>query len=233
MRRLWARRCQESAQVRLHTQRPPEMAMQHLQKGCRRNQRHGFPRQTARRADDHRVLCDVGRTKFARRHPPRQRHQGRNSHCLARRGCTTDGTDRRGAAQGSQNEPRATRCLMDLRLPQRRKKGVPEEDERGTFWRGTAIETETRLRVGRAIAKTEEEVAQKMMEQIKERGHQEAPPAIATDGKGAYREAMVETWGPRPTRERQWIAAEPETTTRGLAVRTSRQTSRRRPSRAS
>jgi len=122
---------------------------------------------------------------------------------------------------------------MDLRLPQRRKKGVPEEDERGTFWRGTAIETETRLRVGRAIAKTEEEVAQKMMEQIKERGHQEAPPAIATDGKGAYREAMVETWGPRPTRERQWIAAEPETTTRGLAVRTSRQTSRRRPSRAS
>ena len=36
------------------------------------------------------------------------------------------------------------------------------------------------------------------MEQIKERGHQEAPPAIATDGKGAYREAMVETWGKVP-----------------------------------
>jgi hypothetical protein len=32
-----------------------------------------------------------------------------------------------------------------------------------------------------------------VMEQIKERGHQEAPPAIATDGKDAYREAMVET----------------------------------------
>lgn len=37
-----------------------------------------------------------------------------------------------------------------------------------------------------------------MMEQIKERGHQQAPPAIATDGKGAYREAMVETWGQVP-----------------------------------
>lgn len=36
------------------------------------------------------------------------------------------------------------------------------------------------------------------MEQIKERGHPEAPPAIATDGKGAYREAMVETWGKVP-----------------------------------
>lgn len=37
-----------------------------------------------------------------------------------------------------------------------------------------------------------------MMEQIKERGHPAAPPAIATDGKGAYREAMVETWGEVP-----------------------------------
>lgn len=36
------------------------------------------------------------------------------------------------------------------------------------------------------------------MEQIKERGHQETPPGIATDGKGAYREAMVETWGKVP-----------------------------------
>src|ERR1043165_6967432 len=37
-----------------------------------------------------------------------------------------------------------------------------------------------------------------MMAQIKERGHQEAPPALATDGKGAYREALVETWGEVP-----------------------------------
>lgn len=39
------------------------------------------------------------------------------------------------------------------------------------------------------------------MEQIKQRGHQGAPPAIATDGKGAYREAMVETWGKVPARK--------------------------------
>jgi len=36
------------------------------------------------------------------------------------------------------------------------------------------------------------------MGQIKERGHPEAPPAIATDGKDGYREAMVETWGKAP-----------------------------------
>ena len=39
------------------------------------------------------------------------------------------------------------------------------------------------------------------MQQIKERGHPEAPPAIATDGKGAYREALVETWGKVPARK--------------------------------
>ena len=36
------------------------------------------------------------------------------------------------------------------------------------------------------------------MAQIKARGHPERPPAIATDGRGAYREAMVETWGKVP-----------------------------------
>ncbi|NOT61481.1 MAG: hypothetical protein HOP19_14785 [Acidobacteria bacterium] len=60
---------------------------------------------------------------------------------------------------------------MDLRRPQGRKKGLPEEEERGTFWRGTALETDTRLRIGRAIGKTEEEVAPALMAQIKERGH--------------------------------------------------------------
>ena len=38
-----------------------------------------------------------------------------------------------------------------------------------------------------------------MMGQINDHGHREAPPAIATDGKGAYRAAMVETWGKVPS----------------------------------
>jgi hypothetical protein len=57
---------------------------------------------------------------------------------------------------------------------------------------------DTRLRVGRAIGKTEEEVAHALMAQLKERGHPDAPPAIATDGKGDYRTALVETWGEVP-----------------------------------
>ena len=57
---------------------------------------------------------------------------------------------------------------------------------------------DTRLRVGRAIGKTEEEVAHELMAQLKERGHPEQPPAMATDGKGDYRTALVETWGAVP-----------------------------------
>ena len=58
---------------------------------------------------------------------------------------------------------------------------------------------ETRLRVGRAIAKTEEEVAPQLMKQVKRHQQHEKPPALATDGKGAYREAMLSTWGKVPT----------------------------------
>ena len=57
---------------------------------------------------------------------------------------------------------------------------------------------DTRLRVGRSIGKNECEVAMALMAQLKDRGHPDAPPAIATDGKGSYREAMVETWGQVP-----------------------------------
>jgi hypothetical protein len=57
---------------------------------------------------------------------------------------------------------------------------------------------DTRLRVGRAIGKTEEEVAHDLMTQLKQRGHPQTPPALATDGKGDYRTAMVNTWGQVP-----------------------------------
>src|SRR2546423_2163405 len=80
----------------------------------------------------------------------------------------------------------------------REKKGKLEEEARGTFWRGTAIDMETRLRVGRAIAKTEEEVAPQLMQQVKRHAPEAPPPAMSTDGKGAYREAMLKTWGKVP-----------------------------------
>src|SRR2546429_603059 len=73
-----------------------------------------------------------------------------------------------------------------------------EETTRGTFWSGTVIDTKTRLRVGRAIEKTEEEVAQDLMKQVKRYAPDAGPPALVTDGKGAYREAMLKTWGKVP-----------------------------------
>jgi hypothetical protein len=87
---------------------------------------------------------------------------------------------------------------VDLCGPQRGKRGRAEEDEKGTFWRGTLIDSDTRLRVGRAIGKDEDEVAAEIFEQLKERGHPDAPPPLASDGQGAYRQQMVETWGQVP-----------------------------------
>ncbi len=57
---------------------------------------------------------------------------------------------------------------------------------------------DTRLRVGRAIAKTEEAVAPQLMHQVKRHAPEAPPPAMATDGKGAYREAMLQAWGKVP-----------------------------------
>ncbi len=60
------------------------------------------------------------------------------------------------------------------------------------------MDMDTRLRVGRAIGKTEEAVAHALMAQLKGHGHPDHPPAMATDGKGDYRTALVETWGQVP-----------------------------------
>jgi hypothetical protein len=60
------------------------------------------------------------------------------------------------------------------------------------------MELDSRLRVGRAIAKTEEETAVQLMAQVKKHSPDGGPPAMATDGKGGYRQAMVQTWGQVP-----------------------------------
>src|SRR5260370_29947035 len=57
---------------------------------------------------------------------------------------------------------------------------------------------DSRLRVGHAIGKTEKEIAPELMKQVKMHAPDEGPPAMSSDGKGAYREAMLETWGKVP-----------------------------------
>ena len=54
---------------------------------------------------------------------------------------------------------------------------------------------DTRLRVGRSIAKTESEGALEVMQQIKERYCPKHPPAFATDGHLGYPIAITVTWG--------------------------------------
>jgi hypothetical protein len=57
---------------------------------------------------------------------------------------------------------------------------------------------ESRLRIGCAIGKAEEEIAPKLMEQVKMHAPDQGPPALSSDGKGAYPKAMLETWGKVP-----------------------------------
>ena len=53
---------------------------------------------------------------------------------------------------------------------------------------------DSRLRIGSAIGKSEEEIAPELMEQVKMHAPDEGPPALSSDGKGAYPDAMLKTW---------------------------------------
>jgi hypothetical protein len=57
---------------------------------------------------------------------------------------------------------------------------------------------DSRLRIGSAIGKSEEEIAPKLMQQVKMHAPDEGPPALSSDGKDAYPQAMLETWGKVP-----------------------------------
>ncbi len=59
------------------------------------------------------------------------------------------------------------------------------------------IDMDSRLRLGCVVMKTESEAALLLMRALKG-AHPEEPPAIATDAKGGYEDAMRETWGKRP-----------------------------------
>ena len=57
------------------------------------------------------------------------------------------------------------------------------------------IEIETRLRVGRGIAKTEQEASAQALRQLKRRGHPERLPPLISDGFGSNREAILLVYG--------------------------------------
>lgn len=62
----------------------------------------------------------------------------------------------------------------------------------------TLLETDTRLRVARAIEKTEAEGSLQLMHTLKRRGHRDKPPPVVSDGGSGCADAMVEVWGEVP-----------------------------------
>ena len=71
--------------------------------------------------------------------------------------------------------------------------------EKGEYWRCTALEPDTRLRVGRGIAATESEAAQDLWRQVQgATAHHTSPPPVLSDGWGGHREALVEIYGQVP-----------------------------------
>jgi len=56
----------------------------------------------------------------------------------------------------------------------------------------------TRLRVGRGLAKTETEASIQALSLLKKRSQSDHPPALASDGWGGHREALLEVYGQVP-----------------------------------
>jgi hypothetical protein len=78
------------------------------------------------------------------------------------------------------------------------KKGYPETEKSGQFFRSTMIDTGSRLRAARGFGKTETEASAAVFRKLKERGHPDGPPPTVSDGWGGIREAMVEVYGKVP-----------------------------------
>jgi hypothetical protein len=78
--------------------------------------------------------------------------------------------------------------------------GNPDEGEgmlirqRG-FMGSLPIEVTSHLLVGRRIAQTETAASIELLQQLKRRGHPDAPPPLVSDGWGGHRDALLEVYG--------------------------------------
>lgn len=73
---------------------------------------------------------------------------------------------------------------------------------KGEYWRCTALEPDTRLRVGRGIAATESAAAQVLWRRLQHQtAHRTSPPPVLSDGWGGHREALVAVYGQVPPYE--------------------------------
>src|SRR5690606_25580381 len=105
---------------------------------------------------------------------------------------------RRPASAALRGRPGPDRRPLVVRRAQGGQKNYVETDDEGQFWRTTVIEIETRLRVGRGIAKTEQQASAGALRQLKRRGHPQGPPPLVSDGFGSNREAILLVYGQVP-----------------------------------
>ena len=80
------------------------------------------------------------------------------------------------------------------------------------------IDSDTRLRAARGIAKTETEASREVFATLKRRGHPEAPPPTLSDGWGGIDEAMVAVYGTGAGIYRGGTPADQKASPTGLAV---------------
>ncbi len=72
----------------------------------------------------------------------------------------------------------------------------PEIADRGTFWRATRNDMDSRLRAARGIAKHETQASEGVFRILKRRGHPDSPPPTISDGwDGGLADAMVTVYG--------------------------------------
>ncbi|MGH2541644.1 MAG: transposase [Ardenticatenaceae bacterium] len=78
------------------------------------------------------------------------------------------------------------------------KKSEAETAERGQFWRATLLDTDSRLRVARGIAKTETQASDEVFRTRQRRAHPDSPPPTISDGWGGIALAMLDVYGKPP-----------------------------------
>lgn len=83
-----------------------------------------------------------------------------------------------------------------------KKSGHEEPPDKGTFWRVTVLETDTRLRVARGVEKNEADATLQALKTLAQRSGMNQPPPLASDGHNGCGEAMVDTWGQVPQRKK-------------------------------
>lgn len=122
--------------------------------------------------------------------------QGGDSSALVGEGWPPRAASRGVLAAGLSRLTIAVGRTVDLRAEQRGKRGYRETEETGEFWKATAFDPQSKLRVARAVGKRDQELLEGLLEQVSQRV--EEVPALTSDQLPGYEEAVVGVFGEVP-----------------------------------